>query len=361
MDGRSARVRDVVLHVRHAVLCVEDARDGTVLAEWSIAGLSIDAMQEGGVAHIVHVDHDPALVTTESAALLGELRARGGRHVGLPGGARPLRYIAIAGTALIVAVAGLYASVPFASRAVAVRVPLSVERKLAPRVLDLLSDRVCGDADAQRALDGLVLRLAGADEARAIDARIVRAELVNAFALPGGVVVLTTALVRAAGGPDEVAGVLAHEIEHVRRRHVMTQLMRSTLLSAVWSAAVGDFAGMLVIDPTTLYEIANLRFSRDDESEADRGALAMLARARIDPRGLLAFFERIDAMDAGGPTWLSSHPATAARIDVVRAGVGGVPGASPSLTDAEWGALRGGCGAGAEIDEALEEHLRALP
>jgi len=79
---------------------------------------------------------------------------------------------------------------------------------------------------------------------------------------------------------------------------------------------MGDYAGLLVIDPTTAYRIANLEFSRSDEQEADAGAVHRLHRAGITHKGLVKFFERIQKDQEGGdgPEWLSTHPATASRI-----------------------------------------------
>jgi predicted Zn-dependent protease len=171
----------------------------------------------------------------------------------------------------------------------------------------------------------------------------MRSDAVNAFALPGGIVVITEQLLVQASGPDEVAGVLAHELEHVRRRHVLTHFVRATLLSGAWSLAVGDYAGLMVIDPSTAFDIANLRFSRDEEAEADAAAGAQLDRAGISRRGLYDFFQRLRHETDDLPAWLSNHPSSESRAHQLGPGSSRAEDTSPALDAATFDALRAAC------------------
>jgi predicted Zn-dependent protease len=128
----------------------------------------------------------------------------------------------------------------------------------------------------------------------------------------------------------------------VRQRHVMVHVVRGGMLTALWQATVGDFSGLLIVDPKTAVDVANLRFSRDDEREADRGALQRLDAGAVSRAGFRAFFERMRDKTDKVPAWLSNHPASAERIGAITDEVGAIQ-RTPALTDREWAELKAGC------------------
>jgi len=136
----------------------------------------------------------------------------------------------------------------------------------------------------------------------------------NAFALPGGDIVLTDALVQLMRDrPDAVLGVLAHELGHVRQRHGLRLAVQASLVSAAAGLVVGDFSALLGGVPALLTQQA---YSRDFEREADAEARRCLLAAGISPRVMLDFFERLAQRRQhadGLPIAFSSHPADAER------------------------------------------------
>ena len=139
---------------------------------------------------------------------------------------------------------------------------------------------------------------------------------VNAFALPGGHVVVFTGLLREAGSPDELAGVLAHEIQHVVLRHSVHGLIRSLGWSATLQILFGG-TGPLSGIGAAASQLGNLKFGRDQETAADVEGLKLLQRAKIDPKGMVAFFEQL-ASKENGIALLSTHPMSADRADRLR-------------------------------------------
>jgi Zn-dependent protease with chaperone function len=136
---------------------------------------------------------------------------------------------------------------------------------------------------------------------------------INAFAAPGGVVVVYTGLLRAADSPEEVAGVLAHEIGHVELRHGLRQLVKVAGLRVMFSAVLGDYGGLADWGA----QLTQLKFSRDAESQADVRAVLRLNEASIDPQGLLRFLTKLEKTEgaaAGVLTLLSTHPPTRERL-----------------------------------------------
>ncbi len=208
------------------------------------------------------------------------------------------------------------------------RIPVSWEAGLGRAALEGLEDQLKAVEDPVRLArlgevsDQLARGLPKHDYR--FEFRLVDAPWPNAFALPGGTILVTTGLFETAQTPEEVAGVLAHEMAHVLRRHGLRKIITSAgpyyvmrlFLSDrhAFLAAVGEGSSLLV----------QQSFSRDYEREADRTAWGYLVTARIDPRGLSSFLRKTsDALARmhGGPSIddltprvLRSHPPDEERL-----------------------------------------------
>lgn len=138
---------------------------------------------------------------------------------------------------------------------------------------------------------------------------------VNAYALPGGIVVVNRGMIEAAGSADELAGVLAHEVQHVEHRHTLQQMISSAGWAAMLAVVLGDVSAITAI---VLHQLGNLRNSRKLEAQADAEGMKALAKAGIPLEGMPRLFRRLQAehqkKGGEGPALLSSHPATAERI-----------------------------------------------
>lgn len=149
---------------------------------------------------------------------------------------------------------------------------------------------------------------------------------VNAFALPGGYVYVTRGLLAHLGSEDELAAVLAHEIGHVAARHGAVQIRKT----AVARTSVGLFR---VVDPNLRHvggiaarsaNLALLKYSRDDENQADDLSLRYVTRTGHDPNAIAEVFHVLASVSSAGkggrvPTWMSTHPEPEARLARVRA------------------------------------------
>jgi predicted Zn-dependent protease len=139
---------------------------------------------------------------------------------------------------------------------------------------------------------------------------VLKDPAVNAFALPGGYVVVNLGLLQAAQSSEEVAAVLAHEIAHVELRHGSKKLLRTLGISLVLSWLLGSPDPGVVVG--ALRELESRRHERGEEADADTQGLELLARAGISPGGMASFFERL-AREPTLPELLSTHPDPGAR------------------------------------------------
>ncbi len=180
----------------------------------------------------------------------------------------------------------------------------------------------CSDAEGRNALEAMAVRVtANMPEPPSLRLVVINTRLANAFALPGGIVVLTKGLIDDALSPEEVAGVIAHEIGHIHYDHPIQGLYRTAAVSVVVGLVTGDVAGGILITGLGRW-VLNSGYSRMAERRADDYALERLYAAGIDSKGFEEFFTRALAKQAKGEGalsgFLSTHPLTRERIETVR-------------------------------------------
>lgn len=145
-------------------------------------------------------------------------------------------------------------------------------------------------------------------------------QLVNAFATPGGEVVVTQGIVSLAPSAEALSGVLAHEIQHVEHRHGTTAMLQ-TLGLALFLHALG------LGDLNLVHELARTSYGRELERQADLEGVELLLRARIDPHPLLDLFEQMEKSHgkSESPAWLRDHPTMVSRVSAIRRKIGDRP------------------------------------
>jgi predicted Zn-dependent protease len=255
----------------------------------------------------------------------------------------------ICGTVAAIAIAG-YLTVQAAPRAVVQIVPAAWMDRIGQQLERSLVEgaKRCSSASALRALSAMAGRMTEGDPGLPpLSITIYDMPIVNAFAMPGGRIVLSRGLISAAESPVEIAGVLAHEIGHVVRQHPEAQIVRAVGIQVLIAAITGGGSDTL---GTIAGLAAILRYSREAESEADGYAVSLMHRAAIDPEGLKVFFVRLlkEEKQSSGTlgkigSVLSTHPGTEERIASIDPLPDGVA-ARPVLSDEEWQALRNACG-----------------
>lgn len=251
-----------------------------------------------------------ALAAAVAALTRSERRGRGWR--GLAWSALALWLL----LPVLALVALLAAAGPLSGR-LAGYVPIEHEQKLGDWAFAALARRhqFLRDTEANRAVEVIGARLTRGSRYR-YRWHVVRDPSLNAFAVPGGIVVVHTGLIQAAADAGELAGVLAHEIEHVEQRHSLRAMLQQAGLRLTLAAVTGEVG----IAGEATGRLAALRFSRDHERAADAAGLARLNAAGLGGEGMLRLFDKLGAQGgaAAPPAWLSTHPATAERLARLR-------------------------------------------
>jgi predicted Zn-dependent protease len=229
--------------------------------------------------------------------------------------------LAAAGMAVVLLLLWRFA-LPRLADMVAMAVPASVEQALGKRVLQELDRQYFAASalspSAQQRIAAQFARLAASADGAPPYRLLFRKSRIgpNALALPSGQIVLTDELARLLDDDSAaLMGVLAHELGHLQRRHLMRRVVHGAATGAAAMALFGDASALLATVPAMLLD---LKYSRDAELEADDFAASLMEAAGLDPARLAVALERLAKDGAHMHAYLSSHPATAERVARLR-------------------------------------------
>lgn len=317
-DGLTAAGHAVEVTLAPDGLAIRRA-DGTPIPPWPYAILTaIEPIRPGQPALLARGAEDDArlslLQPCDFATLLGrapQLTPRPAARLARDAG-RTLLWLAAIGALL----AALWFGWPRLADGLAALIPAGVEARIGAtaRTEMIGKSRACDAAPGQAVLDRLIARLTAAMQYdRPVAVTVVDLPIVNAFALPGGQIVLFRGLLSEAQSPEEIAAVLAHELGHVAADHPTRNLVRQFGLSLVIMALSGNsnWDGIAQLLLASAY-------TRAFEAEADARGLATLQAASIGGQGWVDFFDRHAGRGGGWDRaigYFSSHPPSAERRD----------------------------------------------
>lgn len=254
----------------------------------------------------------------------------------------PLPYAVLAGL-LVVAVLWIWV-IPAASNVLSAHLPANYERRLGLGVSRQLAPEHlrCQNQQAVNVVESIIRKLlAGRNSPYEYHVAIMPSPYMNAFAAPAGYVTVYSGLIAASERPEELAGVLAHEIQHVELRHSVKAMQKELGMRTVLSFTFGAIGGAVISS------LNSLEYHRSDEEEADRHALDLLRAAKVDPQGIVRMFQKLHAQEGNMPKFmrhLSTHPDTAGRIATLREIIAGHPyKPEPLLAHLDWNAMRQAC------------------
>lgn len=257
----------------------------------------------------------------------------------------------VAGVAVLALVIGI--AVPQTAHWLAPLIPIGWEESAGKHIAEAVistahttsgqAKRTCATAAGTAALGRLTDSLVEAvDSPYTFRVQVVPHPTINALAMPGGYVVIFSGLLEFAETPDEIAGVLAHEMAHIVHRHVIAAMLRELGYVLIFDLLSGGAAGGAI---SIGHELLTLSYSREAEAEADATGLEILKRAGIGAHGFVALWDRMRNREGKGgavkpPALLSTHPDSDARATLARAAR---QTGTPALTAEEWLALRAIC------------------
>ncbi len=217
-------------------------------------------------------------------------------------------------------VIGYYALIAATQAAVAA-LPISIDENIgsvAVKSVDLQARLDAGHA-ATKLVNDIVNELEPHSALKGLNFRVMVVDepTVNAFALPGGQIVVYTGLIKKAKSAEQLAGVIAHEMAHATLRHGLKGVGQSLGIIAAIQLVTGDVGGLLALSSQLAQESILTSYSRKSETEADLEGARMLHEAGIDPKNMADFFQMLEKLEGDIPNllaWISTHPQHADRI-----------------------------------------------
>ncbi len=243
------------------------------------------------------------------------------------------------GLAWVIVAIGIAAVFGFGITPFVRAIPWSLEKNVSGFLGSTSTVNVCqGSPKNKILLNQIVSRLypLDHDDSRfSVNVQIVNNPTINAFAELGGKISLTRGLLEKAQSPEEIAGVLAHEMTHVSRRHILEGFITHLMTWGGVQMISGSSSSMR----WTNYFL-NMGFTRTQETESDEGALRRLQKAHISNDGFKEFFERMKESTSIS-AFISDHPSDQSRLEMVEKYRNEEP--KPIMTKDEWMAFKAYC------------------
>lgn len=353
LDGRSAARRRATARIGRTALEITLADSNTRLlwpyreirqTQGTYAGEHV-RLERGG-------DLSEALLVPDVAFLSALREAAPDTHFHNPARRRfRVGFIVVAGIAAIALGVGLYLfALPALAAVAAERVPVQWESKLGETIVEHIvppSDR-CSDGARQARIDAIAAAvLKPVSTSYTFRIAVANGATVNALAAPGGAIVVFRGLLDRTESAEELAGVLAHEFQHVLHRHSTRAIFQHASAAILMAAVVGDVSAVVAFGLEGARMLGDLSMSRQAEAQADRDGMQMLHDAGIDTAGMVTFFEKLAQLqgDPGRGKYLMSHPAPQERLATMRALSAQWPRpATRLMPDYDWNDIKSMCG-----------------
>lgn len=344
-DGVSAVSHPVVLRVEEGFV-IGEAPSGEHHFKWPVGLLVVMDAPTEKIDGIVSARHSPACRLHIKKADFDLLQSAAGGQADFSevNTSMRLKWIVVWSGGALGSLAVLFFSIPLLAGFLAPVVPDSWMAELGDASLaSVVGQNKCTHAQGIDAFNVMLADLVptNADAEYPMQITVINEPIINAYAMPGNHIVFFQGLIDAAETPEEIAGILAHEIGHHQANHIKERMVSQAGLSLIAFAMTGTDGGILA---TLGLQFASLSYSRSDEREADALAVDLLERANISPLGLKTFFERLADREAenGGPLEImSTHPDSEARAASI------VPRPEgeykPALSEGQWQALQQVC------------------
>lgn len=354
LDGKSAVRHDatITLSPSDVIIAIND----TVVLKWPYR--DIEQTQGFYAGEPVRLErlNSPEVLVIQDPAILDQLHlcaSRKQRHIHNPSTRRRrVQWTAAAGVAAGFLAFGLYRwGIPILSLGIASVVPVAWEHRVGEEAVAQFAsvETRCTDSSETQLIHSILTVLTDVEATSGYQFKLhlVDSPVVNALAAPGGQIVVFRGLLERTESAEQLAGVLAHEVQHVLRRHSTRMLTEQVLTAVLLSTLSGDFSAAMVYGLQAVQFLEQLQYSQAHETEADVEGLRLIMKAGLNPQDMIDVYGILEESDAEYPEWMeyfSSHPRTVQRVARLNEIAGkSAEGTRRLLPDVDWKVVREAC------------------
>jgi predicted Zn-dependent protease len=361
-DGQSANSRIVDVQVQSEGLSITDDADH-LIALWPLGLIRDENIpSEDATLFLSLSDTSDIRLRITDQLMVDAIRARCPKiSKSRSGGVQSWAKTATASIAVLAGVAAfVWFGIPYAADPISRLIPeqalqelgKGVEKQIIAKVAKKNDPQavICNESGAEKTLSRLIAEFSsvsgsdGNEDSEAIinSFIVVDSKYQNAFALPGGRMVIFSGLLELAEDPNAVVAVLAHEFSHVKERHPARLMVSNIGIAALFSVALGDVSGGTVF--AAIGQMAlGASYSREMETVADAQALQIMNELQYDMRPIIPLLTELGKKQGSGifSELMNTHPGIEDRIAVIKQQP--EQNFKPSMTKAEWAALKTIC------------------
>lgn len=276
------------------------------------------AQQPGDPATFSYLDYPPQVLQLASADAAAELleKTRSSRKKIFT--RRRSTFFKVAAGVTLGLLFAFFILVPWIAQALAGRFPRSYEKRIGEEMFRSLESRFEVDATRTVYINDFFSSLKVPSDYQ-IRITVVKTNESNAFAMPGGHIVVYSKLLDGLGSYPELAALLLHEYAHVQNRHSLKSMFRSLSYSILLALVIGDISAVGGVLINNASNLEHLSYSRSLEKEADENAAGLMAERGIDCNGFVRLFKFLQSENSVEVSeWISSHPDLIKRIRNIR-------------------------------------------
>lgn len=318
-DGESSKPQSIAVYIDERFEEVVFSLS-SIIYKWPVGEISLHII--AGAMEIHHGSEPVQVIKTDDASFISGLKLymkeRG--HIGWYQKIIDLgikAHIAIGLLILGFIIAGYLFVLPKVAEKAVFLIPESYDNEMGSGFYNQFVTFKTIDAEKTEALTLFANQLELANE-KDLKFTVIKSDVVNAFALPDGNIIVFTGIIDLMEGYDELAGLLSHEVVHINERHSMKMLCRNLAGYLFLSVALSDVNGVVGIIGDNIHSLQSLSYSRQFEQEADIKGMEILIKNNIDPEGMTRLFQRLQKdYDKLIPEFISSHPVTENRIHYI--------------------------------------------